>query len=84
MKKSFGHAHQLTLTVRTEDGTVGIDVGIHWLTRQERKFLFQLIKRAKEGGTVGFGVDAGDDGASIVKLSLAGKANEVPANGAAA
>lgn len=84
MKKTFDHAHQLTLTVRTEQGTVSIDVGIQWLTSQERKFLFQLVKRAKEGGTVGFGVDPADDGSSIIKLVLAGKLNEKPVNGQAA
>jgi hypothetical protein len=84
MKKTFDHAHQLTLSVRTESGTVSIDVGIQWLTSQERKFLFQLVKRAKEGGTIGFGVDPGENGSSIIKLELAGKVNEAPVNGAAA
>ena len=84
MKKTFDHPHQLTLTVRTESGVASIDVGLQWLTSHERKFLFQLVKRAKEGGTVGFGVDPGEDGSSIIKLVMAGKLNEKPVNDAAA
>lgn len=84
MKKTFDHAYQLTLTVRAESGTTSIDVGLQRLTSQERKFLFQLIKRAKEGGTIGFGVDPGKNGSSIIKLELAGKVNEKSANDSAA
>lgn len=73
MKGAFDHKNKLTLTIRTERGTVALDVGLQWLTAQERNYLFTLVKTTKEGGTVGFGVDPGDDGQSVVKLTLGPK-----------
>jgi len=87
MKRTFDHPHKLTLTVRTERGAASIDVGLEWLTRQERNYLFTLVKKAQEGGTIGFGVDPGEPGQSIVKITLGEKtAESAPeaANGAAA
>jgi len=75
MKKTFDHAYKLTLTVRTESGAVSLDVGLQGLTRQERKFLHDLVRRTHEGGAVGFGVDPTQDGSSIIKLTLMGKEN---------
>lgn len=72
-RTTFDHQNKLTLTVRTERGTVALDVGLEWLTRLERNYLFTLVKTTKEGGTVGFGVDPGEDGQSIVKLTLGPK-----------
>lgn len=84
MKRTFDHPHKLTLTVRTESGTASIDIGIEWLTRLERKFLHQLIKGTEKGGTIGFGVEPGEEaGSNVIKLTLLQKAQE-SANGAAA
>lgn len=78
MKRTFDHPNKLTLTVRTERGAISIDVGLEWLTRQERNYLFTLMKTAKEGGTIGFGVDPGEPGQSILKLTLGQAPAETP------
>lgn len=71
MKKTdFGRPNRMTLTVRTEGGAASIDIGLEWLTRPERKFLFNLVRDTQKGGTVNFGVEPGADGASIIKLAL--------------
>jgi hypothetical protein len=74
MKRSnFDHAYKLTVSVRTESGSVSVDLGLQGLTRQERKSLFILMKDTSEGGSVGFGVEPGPNGESIIKLGLSGK-----------
>lgn len=74
MKRSnFDHAYKLTLQVRTESGNVSIEVGLQGLSRQERRFLHDLVKDTHEGGCVGFGVEPGPNGESIIKLGLSGK-----------
>lgn len=88
MKRSnFDIAYKLTLQVRTESGNVSIEVGLQGLTRQERRFLHDLIKDTHEGGCVGFGVEPGSNGESVIKLGLSGKQAKAEqpevANGAA-
>lgn len=74
MKRStFDHQNKLILQVRSESGAVSIEVGLQGLTRGERKFLHNLVKDTHEGGSVGFGVEPGPNGESIIKLGLSGK-----------
>lgn len=68
--KHFDRQNKLTLQVRTERGVASVDIGIEWLSRQERNYLFTLIKKTEEGGTVGFGVEPGSLGQSILKITL--------------
>ena len=74
MKRSnFDHQNKLTLKVSTESGIVSIEVGLQGLTRQERRFLHDLVKDTCEGGSIGFGVEPGPNGESVIKLGLSGK-----------
>lgn len=77
-KGAFDHPHKLSVQVRTERGTACIDIGLQWLTRQERNYLFTLIKKTEEGGTVGFGVEPGEPGQSMLKITLGQSAPETP------
>lgn len=84
MTRAFVHPNKLVLQIRTESGTASIDVGLEWLSRQERLFLHRLVKATEEGGEIGFGVEPGETpGANVIKLTLIQKVKE-SANGTAA
>lgn len=73
MKKTFTNEQQnaITLGIITEHGQCAVSVDLSSLTRQERIFLFGLLQGAREGGSVGFGVEQGEDERTkIVKFTL--------------
>ncbi len=70
MKKSFVAPNRLTLTVRCEGLAASIDVGLHWLTTQERKFVYGIVRNTQEGGEVGFAVEQNEAGDPVIRLTL--------------
>lgn len=70
MKKSFVAPNRLTLTVRVDGLAASIDVGLHWLTTQERKFLYGIVRNTTEGGQIGFGVEQDETGEPVIRLTL--------------
>lgn len=70
MKKSFVSPNRLTLTVRCDGLSASIDVGLHWLTTQERKFLYGIVRNTLEGREIGFGVEANEAGDPVIRLTL--------------
>lgn len=70
MKKSFVAPNRLTVTVKVDGVVASIDVGLHLLTTQERRFVLGLVRGAKERSEVGFGVEPNADGDPVLRLTL--------------
>jgi hypothetical protein len=71
MKKSKQPAHNtLSLDMRCEEGRCLVQVDISEMAENERQWLMSLLTQAEKGSPVGFGVDAGEDGAHVVKFTL--------------
>ena len=59
----------LMLSMHCPEGRARVQVGLNDLTPQERAWLFQLIKGAEKGRSIGFGVDT-EGAAQIIKFTL--------------
>ena len=71
MKRSKQPAHNtLSLDMRCEEGRCLVQVDISTMSDRERQWLMSLLTKAEKGSPVGFGVDAADDGAHVVKFTL--------------
>ena len=46
--------NELTITVRSESGRCAVEIGTDSLSMQERKLLFDILRRTHEGGMVSF------------------------------
>jgi hypothetical protein len=57
------------LSMHCPEGRAMVQVGLDDLTEPERVWLFNLLKQANEGSSVGFGVDT-QGSAQIIKFTL--------------
>jgi hypothetical protein len=65
-KKSY----VLTVTARTESGRAEISLGLDELDPEERKFLFNTLRRTTQGGSAMFGLNETGPGEKTLSLLL--------------
>jgi hypothetical protein len=59
----------LMLSMHCVEGRAMVQVGLDDLTQPERVWLFNLLRQAEKGRSVGFGVDT-EGNAQIIKFTL--------------
>ncbi len=67
---SKSKAYSLTLRVRSESGLCEISMGIDAMQPEERKFLFDTLRKTKQGGTIGFDMNQTKEGEQRLTLLL--------------
>ena len=62
--------HEMSLSIRSEDGRCNVDVGLDELSPLERKVIFRALQRTIQGGAVGFDFKQTSAHESVMTLTL--------------